>query len=80
MLFPPPSTTTPKKSHSILKSQISTIITNQIWLPHPSVNFHIWQNDYFFFQKTNSFLNFEFIEFSMIYDEIVTWVMKLFKM
>jgi len=43
------------------------------------VSFHIVKMNNFFFQKVNSFLKIEIIEFSMIYYDIVTWVMKLFR-
>jgi hypothetical protein len=43
------------------------------------VSFHIDKTNNYFFQKINSLLNFEIILFSMIYYDIVLWVMKLFK-
>jgi hypothetical protein len=45
----------------------------------PWVSFHIDKTNNEFFQKNNSFLKFEIIEFFIIYYDFVTWIVKLFR-
>jgi len=48
-------------------------------LLQPKVSFHIDKTNNFFFQKINSFLKFEIIEFFIIYYDTVTRIVKLFR-
>jgi hypothetical protein len=46
----------------------------------PGVSFHIDKmNDFFFFQKWIPLFEIEIIQFSIVYYDIVTWIVKLFR-
>jgi hypothetical protein len=61
-------------------TKITTYVSNMlIILPWPRVSFHIDKTNNLFFQKVNSFFNLEIIIISIIYYNIMIWVIKLFR-